>query len=295
MFGFIKEKLGKIYTSFSSKLAVFFGKKNIDNQTLQELEALLISSDMGVKITKEILAKLNADFAKGLLKDGQDIKKILEENLLEVLSLKKFEIQNIILLVGVNGSGKTTFAAKLANTFKKQGKKILLIAGDTFRAAATSQLNEWAKKLDVDIEIGNNNQDPSSVVFSGCERFKDKNYDVLIIDTAGRLQSKTNLMKELEKVKKVIQKQLPTSKVSTLLTIDSMLGQNSFEQAQIFNESTNLDGLVLTKMDGTGKAGIVFSIVKELNIPVAYICFGEEVDKIKNFNSHEFVLKILSE
>lgn len=295
MFGFIKDKLSKIYTSFTSKLSGIFKKENLDSDSIKELESLLISADMGVKNTKKIIDKLNKDFQDGKIKKGEDLKNALEDLLIEQLEGKNLNTDDckIFVLVGINGSGKTTFASKLANLHK--GKKILFVAGDTFRAAAVEQLNEWAKRLNVDIEIGRENQDPSSVIFAGCERFKRENYDILIIDTAGRLQTKVNLMKELEKVKKVIVRQLPNLKICTLLTIDSMLGQNSLEQAKLFNESTQLDGIVLTKMDGTGKAGIAFAIVQELNIPIAFICFGEEVEKIKKFDSSEYVEQLLSD
>lgn len=306
MFGFIKDKLSKIYTTFTSKLAGIFKKETLDADAIKELENLLISADMGVKSTKKIITKLNQDFQDGKIKKGEDLKNALESLLIEQLHGKNLETQDckVFVLVGINGSGKTTFASKLAHTFDSRsslsmtggvGKKVLFVAGDTFRAAAVEQLNEWAKKLNVDIEIGKENQDPASVIFAGCERFKRENYDILIIDTAGRLQTKVNLMRELEKVKKVIVKQLPDSKICTLLTVDSMLGQNSLEQAKLFNESTNLDGIVLTKMDGTGKAGIAFAIVQELNIPIAFICFGEEVDKIKKFDAKEYVEQLLSE
>ncbi|MDR3647127.1 MAG: signal recognition particle-docking protein FtsY [Candidatus Babeliales bacterium] len=295
MFGFIKDKLSKIYTSFTSKLAGIFNKATLDADSLKELESLLISADMGVKSTKHIINKLNTDFQAGKISKGEDLKNALEDLLIEQLHGKNLDTKdyNVFILVGINGSGKTTFASKLANLYA--GKRILFVAGDTFRAAAVEQLNEWAKRLNVDIEVGKENQDPASVIFAGCERFKRENYDILIIDTAGRLQTKVNLMKELEKVKKVIVKQLPESKICTLLTVDSMLGQNSLEQAKLFNESTNLDGIVLTKMDGTGKAGIAFAIVQELNIPIAFICYGEEVEKIKKFDAKEYVQQLLSE
>ena len=296
MFGFIKDKLSKIYSNFSSKLISLFTKETIDQDSLNELENLLIAADLGVKTTRQIIQKLNENFKSGKITKGADLKKALEELLLQIASAKKADVNStVFLLVGINGSGKTTFVGKLANKFKKEGKSVLLIAGDTFRAAATDQLIVWSKKCDVQIEVGKDKQDPASVIFAGCERFKKESFDILIIDTAGRLQTKVNLMKELEKVKKVISKQLPDHKICTLLTIDSMLGQNSFDQAKVFNESTNLDGIILTKMDGTGKAGIAFAIMQELNLPIAYISFGEEVDKMKQFDAQEYVTQLMSE
>jgi fused signal recognition particle receptor len=198
------------------------------------------------------------------------------------------------LLVGINGSGKTTFAGKLAHFYKKQGKKVLLVAADTFRAAAPEQLTAWAQASDTPLVIGAPNQDPASVVFMGCEKFNKEQFDILIIDTAGRLQTKVNLMNELAKIKRIIQKQLPNETINTLLTIDAMLGQNSFEQAKLFKESTDVTSVVLTKMDGTGKGGIVFSIAQELAIPVAYISFGESNDQLASFNPEQYVEELLN-
>lgn len=296
MFSFIKDKLNKIYSSFSSKISGLFKKEKIDDATLQELEALLISADLGVKVTKDVLQKLKDRYSRGEIKKGEDLKAELQNLLLELITAKKGETDcSIYLLVGINGSGKTTFAGKLANMQKKSGRKTLLVAADTFRAAAVDQLIQWGQKSGVEVVIGKENQDPASVVFAGCEKYKNEKYDCLIIDTAGRLQTKVNLMKELEKVRKVITKVVPEQKVCTLLTIDAMLGQNSLQQAKVFHESTNVDGLVLTKMDGTGKAGIVFAIVQELQIPITFICFGEDINSIKYFDPQEFVEQLLRE
>jgi len=211
-----------------------------------------------------------------------------------LLTGKQFEkLKSAILFVGINGGGKTTAIAKMANQLKSDGKKVLLAAADTFRAAATEQLEEWAVRVGVDIVIGKEKQDPASVVYQACEKFKNENYDYLIVDTAGRLQTKINLMNELAKLKRVIEKILGADRVTMLLTVDAMLGQNSFEQARIFNESAHLDGIVLTKMDGTGKGGIVFAIVQELKIPVAYITFGENLEAIKRFDAQEYVKDLL--
>ena len=194
--------------------------------------------------------------------------------------------------MGINGSGKTTFAAKLASHLKGLNKKVLLVAADTFRAAATEQLQSWGDRLSVEVVTGKENQDPASVVYAGCEAYKQGNYDALIIDTAGRLQTKVNLMKELEKIRKILSKQLPDKKIATLLTVDAMLGQNSFDQAKLFKESTNVNGIVLTKMDGTGKGGIVFSITEQLKIPIAYISFGEQPDQLAHFDSEAYLKEL---
>lgn len=294
MFSFIKNRIKSLFSTVTSKLGSLFGYKKIDEQTLAELELILINADVGVQTTKFILDNLRASFSQGTLETGTQLKEALAQQLLAILqTTKPFKSSDIYLMVGINGSGKTTFAGKLAHKLKQEGKRVLFVAADTFRAAAPQQLHEWAQRIGCDIVIGSPGQDPASVIFKGCEQFKTNNYDALIIDTAGRLQTKTNLMLELEKIKKVIAKHIPDSPISTLITIDSMLGQNSFEQAKLFHESTQLDGIVLTKMDGTGKGGIVFAIAHTLTIPVAYVSFGEQLDNIEQFNAQEFVTELL--
>jgi len=294
MFGFLKKKLQKIYTGFTSKVHSLFTKTTVDENTLKELETLLIGADAGIKTTKKIIEQLRAQILNGTIKEGQDLHKALAEQLNQMLGEKPFEKKSdIFLLVGINGSGKTTFAAKLANQLKNEGKKVLLVAADTFRAAAVEQLTDWAKKIGVALETGRQEQDPASVVFTACQRYKDENFDALIIDTAGRLQTKTNLMKELEKIKKIIARHLPETPIHTLLTIDAMLGQNSLQQARVFHESTDLDGIILTKMDGTGKGAILFAIVTELNIPIAYISFGEQLQQFRLFEGKQYVDQLL--
>ncbi len=196
-------------------------------------------------------------------------------------------------MIGVNGSGKTTFAGKYAKKLSDAGKKVLLVAGDTFRAAATQQLQEWGKRISVDVFIGKENQDPASVIFDACTKYKNEKYDHLVIDTAGRLQTKTNLMRELEKIKKILGRQLPDKETAIWLTIDAVIGQSSLNQARVFNESTQINGLVLTKLDGTGKGGIVFAITQELNLPIVYVTFGEQLDDLKFFNAQEYVKELL--
>jgi fused signal recognition particle receptor len=296
MFNFIKNKLSTIYSHFSSKAHTLFSKSKIDESTLKELEMLLITADTGVKTTRIILHNLQQELKNGALNHGQDLKRILEEQLINLISKKNPIEQNpsVFLLVGINGSGKTTFAGKLAQLHRADQKKVLLVAGDTFRAGATDQLAQWAQKTQSTLFSGKEGQDPASVIFAACQAYKDNKYDILIIDTAGRLQTKTNLMRELEKIKRSITRQLPDASLCTLLTIDSMLGQNSFEQAKIFHESTSIDGLVLTKMDGTAKGGIVFAINQELEIPVAYISFGEQSEQIKPFHAQEYVQQLLT-
>lgn len=295
MLSFIKNSLKKIYTSITSQLSALFSSSHVDEQTLHKLERILLESDAGVSVTKKLITELKDEFKAGKLATGEDLKNALHTKLLALATAQTYNPHaDVVLFVGINGSGKTTSVAKLAAQLKAQGKKVLLAAGDTFRAAATQQLQAWATNVGVDMVMGNEKQDPASVVFTACQKYMAEEYDILIIDTAGRLQTKTNLMKELEKIGTIIHKQLPEKKISTLLTVDAMLGQNSLDQARLFHESTRLDGIVLTKMDGTGKGGIVFAIMQELHVPVAYITFGEQVEQIKVFNAKHFVEELVN-
>lgn len=295
MFNFIKNTLTKIYTTFTSKAHELFARTNIDEGTLKELETLLIQADTGVQTTRTILNNLQKQIRAGMIAHGDDLKKALEEQLIALLQSKTAPHNaTVFLLVGINGSGKTTCAAKLAYKLQQENKKVLLAAADTFRAAATEQLQQWANRMNIPVVVGTANQDPASVVFAACEQYKNGEFDALIIDTAGRLQTKVNLMKELEKIKKIITRQLPNHTICTLLTVDAMLGQNSLEQAQLFNEATAVDGIVMTKMDGTGKGGIVFAINQTLHIPIAYISYGEKIEQLKEFAAQEYVEQLLA-
>lgn len=279
----------------SSGLQKLFSSPKIDQATLKELELLLLQADTGLKTTNQIMATLQQQFTAGTIDKGADLKHNLQACLEQLLidpTENCYDAQ-IFLLVGINGSGKTTSAAKLAHQLTTEGKRVLMVAADTFRAAAVQQLQYWGQQIGVPVEKGVENQDPASVVFTGCQRFKEQGFDCVIIDTAGRLQTKANLMKELEKIKRIIAKQLPETRIATLLTIDSMLGQNSLDQARVFHESTQVDGIILTKMDGTGKGGVVFAISNELRLPVAYISFGEALSDLKRFSGHDFVSKIV--
>ncbi len=295
MFILLKKAFSSVYEQVTSKLRTLFNQPTIDQDTLKELEKILIEADTGIHTTRGILKELQSAVAQGTLTQGKDLEQALKEQLSQRLQTHPYNPEaDVYLLVGINGSGKTTFAAKLANLKNKP----LLVAADTFRAAATEQLAQWATQLSADLITGSENQDltrgdPASVVYKGCEKYLKGGYDVLIIDTAGRLQTKVNLMKELEKIRKIITKQLPNKKVSVLLTIDAMLGQNSFDQAKLFKESTNVDGIVLTKMDGTGKGGIVFSITEQLQLPIAYISFGEKLDQLATFNPDDYLTTLL--
>lgn len=294
MFNFIKNKLKKIYSTVTEKLHGIFSLKKIDESTIKEIEKLLITADTGVTVTREIINDLQTAYRKGELQEGSDVKKLLDQKLVSILPKDETcQSAQVILLVGINGSGKTTFAGKLAHHFTQSNKSCLIAAADTFRAAAPEQLALWAKQAGATLITGKPNQEPASVTFDACEKFKEEGFDTLIIDTAGRLQTKENLMKELEKIKRIVAKQLPNHQVCTLLTIDAMLGQNSFEQATVFHEATKLNGLILTKIDGTAKGGIIFAITQKLNIPVAYISYGEHISDMNQFDPEMYVSNLL--
>lgn len=297
MFGFIKRVLQKIYTGVSTRLASIFSRTTIDKDTLKELEKILIEADTGMPFTREVIKKIEGSLDGSL--DGTGVKKIVREELCALLDKNRYTgDSNIYLLIGINGSGKTTAAGKLAYTLKKEGKRVLLVAGDTFRAAAVAQLQEWGARLDVPVHAGLPGQDTAAVIFAACERFEQEQFDCLIIDTAGRLQAKTNLMKELEKIGRVITKKLPAQQITTLLVIDAMLGQNSLDQAKLFSESTRestgIQGMILTKLDGTAKGGIIFAIAHEIGIPVAYLSYGEQPENLQPFEAHGFVDDLLT-
>lgn len=296
MFNFIKEKIKKVYTSFTSKAASLFERQTVDEAFLKELEVLLIEADVGIKTTQEIMQELREQLKADRISSGTDIKNSLQTMLLERLSKVPHAnaTPRVLLMVGINGSGKTTFCGKLANHLAQHGKKVLLVAGDTFRAAATEQLQEWGARAHVTVLAGKENQDPSSLIFDACDTFARDGYDHIIIDTAGRLQTKVNLMRELEKIHRIIGKKLPEETISTFLAIDAMLGQNSFEQAKLFHGATALNGLVLTKMDGTGKGGIVFAITKELGVPIVYVTCGESINDIAPFDAAQYVSDLLN-
>jgi fused signal recognition particle receptor len=294
MFNFIKNTLKKVYSQITSQLQGLFSRTHIDEEALKELETILINADTGIKTTKTIIANLKAQAVQGALADGKQLHDALQQQLLQLLTARPADlVADIYLLVGINGSGKTTFAGKLANQLTAQGNSVMLVAADTFRAAAVEQLTVWAQRTGTTLVTGNPAQEPASVVFAGCEQFKKTGANKLIIDTAGRLQTKTNLMNELAKIRRIIEKQAPDARVCTLLTVDAMLGQNSFEQAKLFHECIKIDGIVLTKMDGTGKGGIVFSITQELGIPVAYISCGEGIEQLQPFDAQEYVTQLL--
>ena len=280
------------------KTKINFGFKKVDEELLEELEENLIMADVGFETTEEIISNLRDKIKKENITETEEVKNALREELTDIFKDldQSIDISNtpaVILMVGVNGSGKTTSIGKIANKYIKEGKKILIAAGDTFRAAATEQLEVWANRANAEIVKGKENQDPSSVIFDSCRRAKEINADILICDTAGRLQNKKYLMDELEKMKKVIDRELPNSSKEILLVIDGSTGQNAISQLKSFKETTGITGLVLTKLDGTAKGGIVIRLAKEEKIPVKFIGVGEQIDDMETFNSTDFINAII--
>lgn len=295
MFDSIKQTFRTMYVSFTAKMSKLFTNSTIDEESLQEIERLLLEADTGTVTTAQIMKELRAAHRVQASDQGSALKMLLQEELQKkLIPFKQPTTARVVyLLIGVNGSGKTTFAGRFAAQEALKKKKVLLVAGDTFRAAAREQLVLWAEKASIDISVGKDGQDPGSVIFNGCQRFKEQQYDTMIIDTAGRLQTKHNLMQELSKIKRIIERNVADCSVVTLLTIDAMLGQNSFEQARLFQECTTIDGIVLTKMDGTGKGGVVFAINDILKIPVAYYSAGETGASIYSFDGKAYVAALL--
>lgn len=277
------------------------GKAVIDEITLDQIEEILLSSDIGFDTTEKIIESVKKNLKSEKDRSSENIIEIVKQELTDVLSVSNSnnnETKNIkpyiILIIGVNGVGKTTTIGKLANNYKKIGKKVIVAAADTFRAAANEQLEIWAKRADVDIVQSEKGTDPSSVVFETVKRSIDKNYDIVLIDTAGRLHNKTNLMNELDKIRRVIKKLLPDAPNETLLIVDGNTGQNAILQADEFSKVTDISGLVITKLDGTAKGGVVFQIVAKQNIPVRFIGVGELIDDLQEFNSKAFVEAIFN-
>lgn len=265
----------------------------IDEELFEELEEILIISDVGAQTAIEICSQLRTRVKKQGLKDGLEVKACLKEIITEMLdgnnSLELTKKPAIILVVGVNGVGKTTTIGKLAYQFKNEGSKVILGAADTFRAAAVEQLDIWAKRAGVDIVKQCSGADPAAVVFDSINAAKARKADILICDTAGRLHNKKNLMQELEKIFKVINKEAPESSIEVLLVLDASTGQNAINQAKQFKEIVKITGIVLTKLDGTAKGGVVIAIKNELGVPVKYVGVGEQIDDLQPFNSKEFV------
>lgn len=280
------------------KTKINFGFTKVDEELLESLEEELIMADVGLETSERIIDNLRTKIKKEKITDAENVKEELKNELCEIFNdnNSKIDIQNspaVILMVGVNGAGKTTSIGKIASKMRKEGKRVLIAAGDTFRAAAVEQLEEWARRAGCDVVKGKENQDPSSVIFDACKKAKEENYDVLICDTAGRLQNKKYLMDELKKMKKIIDREMEQSSKETILVLDGSVGQNAISQVESFKECTGLTGLIITKLDGTGKGGIVIRLYDENKIPIKFIGVGEKIDDMEVFDSKDFINAII--
>ena len=295
----LKQGLSKTKSSFDEKINnVFSNFRKVDEELLEELEEALIMSDVGVETSTKIISNLRDRIKKEKIEDEQDVRQSLRKEIKKILdevdnSLKLETTPAVILIVGVNGVGKTTSIGKIANRLKQDGKKVVVAAADTFRAAAVEQLEIWANRAGADIVKRDEGVDPASVVYDAIKITKEKNADVLICDTAGRLHNKKYLMDELSKIQRVIEKELPDAAKETLMVIDSTTGQNAIVQVKAFKEVVPITGLILTKLDGTAKGGAVVGIVEENKIPIKFIGVGEQIDDMEIFNSEDFVKAII--
>ena len=291
----LKERLVKTKKGFFTKLKEVFTGKPIDDEMYEELEDLLIQSDLGFDMTLRVIEELEERVKKAKVKDSEEVYEILKQILREKISSENSALDivdgklNIILVVGVNGVGKTTSIGKIASKLKQKNKKVIIGAADTFRAAAIEQLEEWGKRTGVEVIKQSHGSDPGAVVFDTISTARSKKYDIAIIDTAGRLHNKSDLMKELEKINKIIIQQSGEENFEKLLVIDSTTGQNGLQQAKLFNEIVDLSGVILTKFDGTAKGGIIFAISDELKKPIKYLGVGEGIEDLREFNADEFV------
>ncbi|MBI5302869.1 MAG: signal recognition particle-docking protein FtsY [Chloroflexi bacterium] len=291
----VKESLTKTRQSFFSKLTSLVVKNEVTEEYWTALEEILIGADVGVDTTVALVDKLRVRAEKEGARTTDRVQAMLKEELIAILKIQnsEFKIQNsipqVVLVVGVNGSGKTTSIGKLTNYLKAQNKKVILAAADTFRAAAIDQLKIWGERNGVDVVAHQPDSDPGAVAYDAWQAANARHADYLVVDTAGRLQTKFNLMKELEKIARVLQKNDPTAPHETLLVLDAVTGQNGLQQAREFKKATPLTGLILTKLDGTAKGGIVFAIVKELQVPIKFIGTGEAIDDFAEFDAQDFV------
>ncbi|MCY7088608.1 signal recognition particle-docking protein FtsY [Streptococcus oralis] len=294
--------LKKTRTGFGARLNAFFANfRSVDEEFFEELEELLIMSDVGVQVASNLTEELRYEAKLENAKKPDALRRVIIEKLVELYEKdgnydEQIHFQDgltVMLFVGVNGVGKTTSIGKLAHRYKQAGKKVMLVAADTFRAGAVAQLAEWGRRVDVPVVTGPEKADPASVVFDGMERAVAEGIDILMIDTAGRLQNKDNLMAELEKIGRIIKRVVPEAPHETFLALDASTGQNALVQAKEFSKITPLTGIVLTKIDGTARGGVVLAIREELNIPVKLIGFGEKIDDIGEFNSENFMKGLL--
>ena len=274
--------------------SIFSGYSSIDDDFYEEIEEILVMGDLGINATTRIVEDLKAQVAEKKIKDPRECKQLLMDSIKSQMAVGEtaYEFEHrksVVLVIGVNGVGKTTSVGKLAGKLKDQGKKVILAAADTFRAAAGEQLTQWAKRAGVELIGGQSGADPASVVYDAIAAAKARDADVLLCDTAGRLHNKKNLMEELRKIYRIIEREYPEAYLETLVVLDGTTGQNALLQARQFNEVANVTGIILTKLDGTAKGGIAVAIESELDIPVKYIGVGESIDDLQKFNSDEFV------
>ncbi len=295
----LKNGLNKTKTSFDEKMNdIFSNFRKVDEDLLDELEEALIMSDVGANTSSMIIENLRQRIKKENIKDEEGVREALRQEIQDIFAKTDSELHlntkpSVILVVGVNGVGKTTSIGKIANRLKKDGKKVVIAAADTFRAAAVEQLEIWANRAGCDLVKRNEGTDPASVVYDAIKITREKNADVLICDTAGRLHNKKYLMDELAKIKKVIDKELPDADEEVLMVLDSTTGQNAISQVQAFKETVDITGIILTKLDGTAKGGAVIGIVNENNVGVKFIGVGEQIDDMEKFNSGDFVKAII--
>ena len=295
----LKNGLNKTKTSFDEKMNdIFSNFRKVDEELLDELEEALIMSDVGVETSTKIISNLRNRIKKEKIENEEDVRNALREEIVNILNevdngLKLNTHPSVILVVGVNGVGKTTSIGKIANRLKKDGKKVVVAAADTFRAAAVEQLEIWANRANCDIVKREEGADPASVVYDAIQIVKQKDADVLICDTAGRLHNKKYLMDELVKIKKVIDKEMPESSKEVLMVLDATTGQNAISQVKAFKETVDINGLILTKLDGTAKGGVVVGIVAENQMPVKFIGVGEQIDDMEIFNSEDFAKALI--
>ncbi|MDQ0227637.1 signal recognition particle-docking protein FtsY [Metabacillus niabensis] len=300
-----KEGLTKTRDSFAGKMNDLVAKyRKVDEDFFEELEELLITADVGVSTVMDLIDELKMEVKRRNIQDTKEVQAVISEKLVEIYQGDQEEKNNelnvqdgqlnVVLFVGVNGVGKTTTIGKLAHKLKSEGKSVLLAAGDTFRAGAIEQLEVWGERVGVDVIKQSEGSDPAAVMYDAVQAAKARKVDVLLCDTAGRLQNKVNLMKELEKVKRVIEKEIPGAPHEVLLVLDATTGQNAMTQAKQFSQATNVTGIVLTKLDGTAKGGIVLAIKGELDIPVKLVGLGEKMDDLQEFNTEQYVYGLFS-
>lgn len=301
-----KEGMKKSRGAFSGRINDLIARyRKVDEDFFEELEEVLITADVGVTTVMDLVDELKMEVKRRNIKDTEQMKDVISEKLVDIYygdddpEIETLNIQEkgmtVILVVGVNGVGKTTSIGKLAHQLKQQGKTVMLAAGDTFRAGAIEQLEEWGKRADVEVIKQSAGSDPAAVIYDGIQAAKARNVDVLLCDTAGRLQNKVNLMKELEKIKRVIEREVPGAPHEVLLVLDATTGQNALSQAKTFSEATDVTGIVLTKLDGTAKGGIVLAIRKELDIPVKYVGLGEQINDLQKFDASLFVYGLFAD